>query len=227
MSLAFAPSPKRQIPLSLLDELPDYATLTLQGVSWDEYQDWLDALPEVKSVRLSYDEGRLQIMPVSASHESYAMFFNRLMNIISLRLRLNIRFFGSTTLKSDRKKKGNEPDACFYVQRVALIGNKIALDFGQDPFPDIAVEVDVFHESLSKFPIYAALDVSELWHYDTQRVVIYQLENGAYHPAQQSLAVPLLTSEVLTEYLNRYRDEGELETLLAFEQWVIQQAGSK
>ncbi|NOT64022.1 MAG: Uma2 family endonuclease [Acidobacteria bacterium] len=210
----------------MLDELPDYVTLTLQGVSWDEYEDWLRALPEVKRVRLSYDAGRLQIMPVSASHESYAMFFNRLMNIISLRLRLNIRFFGSTTLKSDRQRKGNEPDACFYVQRVTLIGNKITLDFAQDPFPDVAVEVDVFHESLSKFPIYAALDVPEIWHYDTQRVVIYQLQDGAYQPVERSLAVPLLTSESLTEYLNRYRDEGELETLLAFEEWVTQQAAT-
>ena len=224
MSLATAPSLKRKLPLSLLDELPENVTLKLQDVSWEEYESWLVALPEVKKVRLSYDEGRLQIMPVSASHESYAMFFNRLMNIISLRLRLNIRFFGSTTLKSDSKKKGNEPDACFYVQRAALISNKIALDFAQDPFPDIAVEVDVFHESLSKFPIYAALEVPEIWHYDTRQVTIYQLQAGEYRSVQQSAAVPLLTSEVLTEYLNRYRDEGELETLLAFEQWVIQQA---
>lgn len=224
MNLAFAPSLKRQLPLSLLDELPDYATLTLRGVSWEEYDGLLDALDGVKRYRISYDSEKVRIVSTSASHESYALFFNSLMNIISLRLRLNIRFFGSTTLKSDRQKKGNEPDACFYVQRVALIGNKLALDFGQDPFPDIAVEVDVFHESLSKFPIYAALDVPELWHYDTQRVVIYQLQAGEYYPVQQSSAVPLLTSEVLTEYLNRYRDEGELETLLAFEEWVIQQS---
>ena len=70
MSLAAAPSLKRKLPLSLLDELPDYATLTLQGVSWEEYEAWLAALPEVKKVRISYAEGRLEIMPVSA-------YFNR------------------------------------------------------------------------------------------------------------------------------------------------------
>jgi len=206
--------------LALIERLPEDSTLILHGVSWQEYEELLEAVGEAKWLRISYDHGRLQIMTVSAEHENYAMFFNKLMTVISLRRRINIRFFGSATMKKSREEKGNEPDACFYVQRVALIGNKVDLDFSQDPAPDIAVEVDVHNESLSKFPIYAALDVPEIWHYDGQVVTLYRLTQKGYVKTEGSQALPLLTSRILTEFLTRYRQEGEFETLVAFEEWV-------
>jgi Uma2 family endonuclease len=209
---------------ALIEQLPEDSTLILHGVRWEEYEELLEAVGEAKRLRLSYDHGRLQIMTTSAEHENYAMFFNKLMTVISLRLRMNIRFFGSATMKKSQAEKGNEPDACFYVQRAALIGHKVKLDFSQDPAPDIAVEVDVHHESLSKFPIYAALDVPEIWHYDGQEVTIYRLAQGGYVKTESSLALPLLTGRILTEFLTRYQQEGEFETLLAFEEWVQTQA---
>ena len=205
---------------ALIDKLPEDSMLVLHGVPWEDYEGLLETIGEAKRFRISYDNGRLQIMTTSAKHENYAMFFNRLMNVISLQLRINIRFFGTATMKKSKVEKGNEPDACFYVQRVALIGNKIDLDFEQDPAPDIAVEVDVHHESLSKLPIYAALDVPEVWHYDGEVVTIYQLFEGEYVKSENSQALPLLTSSVLTDFLSRYRQHGEFETLVAFEGWV-------
>jgi len=206
--------------LALIERLPEESTLILHGVSWPEYEELLEAVGEAKRLRISYDQGRLQIMTTSAEHENYALFFNRLVDIISLRRRINIRFFGSATMKQSREEKGNEPDACFYVQRVALIGHKVALDFSRDPAPDIAVEVDVRHESLSKFPISGALDVPEIWHYDGQEVTLYRLTQGGYVKTESSPALPLLTGRILTEFLTRYQQEGEFETLVAFEEWV-------
>jgi hypothetical protein len=39
------------------------------------------------------------------------------------------------------------------VQTAAAIGHRNQLDFATDPPPDIAVEVDVHHDSLAKLPI--------------------------------------------------------------------------
>src|SRR5207245_2330650 len=157
---------------------------------------------------------------ISAEHESYTSFISRLVDIVSLRLRVNIRFFGSATVKKSREEQGNEPDACFYVQRAALIGNKVKLDFSRDPAPELTVEVDVHNESLSKFHIYAELDVPEVWHYDGHVLTIYQLDQGEYVTAENSHSLPLLTSRVLTEFLVRYQQEGEFQTLVAFEEWI-------
>ncbi len=94
------------------------------------------------------------------------------------------------------------------------------LDFATDPPPDIAVEIDVHHESLSKFPIYAALGVPEVWHFDGQQLTIHQLEQDHYVVAETSRALPLLTSSTLTDFLTRLREEGEFQTILAFDEWL-------
>ena len=114
----------------------------------------------------------------------------------------------------------SEPDAYFYVQSAALVGNRVQLDFTNDPPPDIVAEVDINHDSLSRFPIYAALDVSEIWRYDGQALAIYLLERNQYIPSEASLALPMLTSAVLTEFLSRSRCEDQYETLLEFEIWL-------
>ena len=123
-------------------------------------------------------------------------------------------------MKHSRWRKGSEPDACFYVQSASRIGNRVLLDFTNDPPPDIVVEIDINHDSLSKFPIYTALGVSEIWRYDGQTLVIHLLEHNQYVTSDASLALPMLTGRVLNEFLSRSRSEDQYETLLAFETWL-------
>jgi Uma2 family endonuclease len=205
---------------NIVTQLPPDSVVTFHGVSWDDYQVLLEQVGEARGLRISFNEGTLTIMTVGTEHESYAWFIGRLVSIISLRLRLNIRFFGSATIKKTTLHKGLEPDACFYVQTANALGNSVHLDFEVDPPPDIAVEIDVHHDSLSKLPIYAALGVREIWRYDGQELSIYVLEAGKYVPVAQSQALPMLTGQILTEYLTRLRDEGELQALLAFDAWL-------
>jgi Uma2 family endonuclease len=142
-----------------------------------------------------------------------------LMTAIRLRLRINIRSFGSATMRKQKRQKGNEPDACFYVQ-TAAIGNRNQLDFATDPPPDIAVEVDVHHDSLKKLPIYVALGVPEVWRFDGETLTIHLLEQDHYVESATSLALPMLTSRVLTDALARLRRDGDLQALVAFDEWL-------
>ena len=142
-----------------------------------------------------------------------------LVDRLSLRLRKKVLFFGSMTMKKP-KKKGSEPDACFYVQSADLLGGRNKIDLSSDPPPDIVVEIDVSHDSIAKFPIYAALGVPEIWRYDGEALRIYRLREDEYVASEASLALPLLTGAVLTEFLNRSREEDQHQTLLAFEEWL-------
>ena len=92
------------------------------------------------------------------------------------------------------------------------------------PAPDVAVEIDLHHESLYKFPIYAALGVSEVWRYDGVKLEIHELENGKYITKEKSAALPILTAELLTDFLNRSRTETQSKILFAFEDWLKEQA---
>jgi Uma2 family endonuclease len=206
--------------IEYVKQLPADRLLTVNNIPWEEYEELLDQVGEARGLRISYDEGTLQIMTLSPEHENYAEYISGLIHLLSTRLRINIRFFGSTTIRSRRSKKGNEPDACFYVQSVDLIGNRMQLDFTVDPPPDIVVEIDIHHNSGAKLPIYAALGVPEVWRYDGYRLTIHQLQQDQYCEVETSFALPMLTSQLLTDFLTRLRAEGEFQAKLAFDEWL-------
>jgi Uma2 family endonuclease len=211
----------------IVSQLPQDASVTFHDVSWDEYEELLQQVGEAPGLRVSYDNESLHVMTISAEHEKYALFINSLIAGIRLRLRLNILAFGSATMRKRRRSKGNEPDACFYVQTAPLIGNKIQLDFETDPPPDIVVEIDIHHDSRPRFPVCAALGVPEIWRYNGDVMTIYHLaeespegEAPAYVERDASTALPILTAQLLTEMLERMRKDGNLEALLAFDDWL-------
>ena len=218
-----SPSTQPSSYYDLVSQMPDNTVITFHGVSWEEYEELLAQVGEASGLRLSFDEGTLEVMSLSPEHENYARFLEKLLAIVSLRLRLNMRSFGSTTIRKRKRDKGKEPDACFYVQNAATIGNKLQLDFATDPPPDIAVEVDISHDSLNKFRIYAALGVPEIWRFDGYALTIYHLEENEYQPRARSRALPLLGSSRLTNYLTRLSQDGEFQTLLAFDEWLQSQ----
>ena len=207
----------------IVSQLPQDASVTFRDVSWEEYEELLEQVGEAPGLRITYDSGSLHAMTISPEHEKYAFFIGSMIAGIRLRLRMNILAFGSATMRKRRRSKGGEPDACFYVQTAALIGNKIQLDFETDPPPDIVVEIDVHHDSRSKFPVYAALGVPEIWRYDGHSMRIHHLSDDGheqYSVQDTSAALPMLTARLLTETIERMRTDGELIALLAFDAWL-------
>jgi len=205
---------------AVVSKLPEDAEVIFHGATWEEYEELLDQVGEAAGLRISFNNGTLKVMSLSSEHEKYVRFIERLISTLSLRLRINIVSFGSATMRKRGENKGNEPDACFYVQTAAAIGNRIELDFSIDPPPDVVVEVDIHHDSTDNDAIYAALGVSEIWRYDEWAVIIYHLRQGEYVVAEASLALPMLSAGIITEYVNRMREVGEFEALLAFDEWL-------
>ena len=109
------------------------------------------------------------------------------------------------------------------MQSAGLIGNRLDIGFEIDPPPDIAVEIDLHRDSISKFSIYAALGVGEVWRYDGEVLKIDLLEGADYIPANQSRALPILTSEILTDFLRRMREAGDFQALFEFDEWIQKQ----
>ncbi len=204
----------------VVSQLSDGAVETFHNVTWDEYEELLEQVGEAHGLRISYNDGTLKIMSLSPTHEKYADFIKSLVVHIRFRLRINILFFGSATMRKRKKSKGNEPDACFYVQTAAAIGNRLEIDFTVDPPPDVVVEVDIHHNSTDNYPIYAALGVPEIWRYDGLEATIYHLQENNYVEAETSRALDMITSTILTEYLARMRQEGEFAAIIAFDEWL-------
>jgi Uma2 family endonuclease len=96
-----------------IDHLPDGSTLIVSGVSWEEYEDLLEDLVEGTSVRISYDEGTLEIISPLPEHEAYKILLSRLVEAFADERGVPLEGFGSTTWKRRQIRKGAEADACF------------------------------------------------------------------------------------------------------------------
>ena len=198
--------------------------ILLNDISWNEYETFLDDFAERAGWRLAYDGGKLEIMPPLMEHETPSRSIEIFVRAYCEHFDLILESAGSTTYRRKLKKKGVEPDACFYVQTAnKIIGKKETLDPKNYPVPDIAVEIDITHGSLDKFPIYAALEVPEVWIYDGEKVSFYELEAENYHQISHSRALPLLAAEKLTEFLGMSRTQGQTLALKNFRGWLKEQ----
>lgn len=205
--------------LSLIRALPPGATTILRNVPWEEYEALLDKITDEPQIHISYDDGVLQIMTVSYDHEEVLAVLRKLVGALEDTLRIPIQSYGSATHKAQQQRKATEPDDCFYIQNAPqIIGKKIDLTI--DPPPDLALEVDFSSPSLSKFPIYAALGVPELWRYKNDAVKFYRLIEGEYEENDYSLAFPFLASETLTHFLLLGITDGQTAAKWAFADWI-------
>lgn len=207
--------------LELVQSLPSSSTLTLYEKTWEDYEKLIEDVGEASGLRISFSEGVLQVMTLSVEHEYYSSIIHTLVSHLSFAKKIKVLQYRSATMKVDKKTKGTEPDNIFYVQNADKLPNKIVINFGVDPMPDVVVEIDVHHQSKQKFPIYADFGVPEIWRYDGKKFETYELQTDkTYLEIEKSKALPLLSAETLTHFLNQSREKDQYEILLAFDEWL-------
>ncbi|HLG16125.1 MAG TPA: Uma2 family endonuclease [Blastocatellia bacterium] len=209
--------------LGVIGHLPEGAMLRLEQVSWDDYEQLLDDLAAQSGVRVTFNAGSVEIMSPTHEHEKFRGFITRMAQILSEELGVVLEALGSTTYKLKRLLQGVEPDECFYVEHASDIIGKKGIDLNVDPPPDIVVEIDITSDSLSKFPIYAALGVPEIWRYDGEQTTMHQLTDAGYVEIPASRSFPVLTAQALTEFIGQSKTQGQTVALAAFRQWVREQ----
>jgi Uma2 family endonuclease len=203
--------------LEAVDHLPPGAMLVFLHVRWEDYESLLKELPDRPGVHVSYDEGRLEIMSPLPEHEEYKDSLYSLARLFSELRGIELETRGSTTWKRSSIRKGSEPDCCFYVANASrIIGRReIDLESG-DPPPDVVVEIDTTNESLSKFGIYSALGVPEIWRYDGRTTYMYRLEDGSYAETPESPSCPGLSTAIVGEFMDLSKRAGQTKALAVF-----------
>ena len=204
--------------VDIITHLPAGASLRLEDVGWDEYEALISALEAKPNLRLTYRQGTLEIMSPSKLHESLKTFITRLLQVLSEVCEVELETCGSTTYKDQPKGQGTEPDECVYVGQPERILGKDRITLGVDPTPEIMIEIDVTHGSDSKLTIYEDYGVPEVWHYSKSRMRIFELTAQEYKEMDRSRYFPSLTSDQLTEFMNR--KESQSKTLKAFRTWL-------
>ena len=197
----------------------------LSNVSWQTFEQLLKELGDKRATRLAYNEGLLEIMTPLGRHENNNRFIDDLIRAIADELNLNLKKFGSLTLKRSKKLKGAEPDSCYYLQNEPLVRSKQEIDLDKDPPPDLVLEIDITSGSLDKRPIYAAIGVPEFWHYNGNKLQVFVLQQstGDYQSVIQSPTFPWMPLDVIPRFIRQSLVDGETATLRAFRAWVREQ----
>jgi Uma2 family endonuclease len=204
--------------------VPTTQSLLLEGVNWKTYSRLLNALNERPTLRLTYDRGRLEIMTLSHEHENYSYILGRFVDALTEELNLPVKGGRSTTFRQRRKRRGLEPDNCWWIASELLVRGKDRIDLRVDPPPDLAMEIDVTHSSLDRLAIYAALRVPEVWRREGETLVCYLLGNdGKYIVSRTSRAFPGLAPADLMRFLALRGQMDENALIRQFRAWVRQQ----
>jgi Uma2 family endonuclease len=201
----------------------------LSNVSWQTFEQLLDELGDKRATRLAYNEGLLEIMTPLGPHENSNRFIDDMIRAIADELNLNLKKFGSLTLKRAKKLKGAEPDSCYYIQNEPLVRSKQEIDLDKDPPPDLVLEVDMSSGSMDKQPIYAAIGVPEFWRYNGNKLEIFVLQpsNQEYKKVNQSPNFPWMPLDIIPRFLRQSLVDGETATLRTFRTWVRERQNEK
>ena len=192
----------------------------LNNISWDTFERLLADIGDRRKTLFHYINSTLEIMSPLSLHEGSNRFIDDLIRAFSDELAIDLRKLGSLLMKIPDLKLGAEPDSCYYIQNEPIIRGKEVIIVGQDPAPDLVLEVDITNPSDRRLPIYALLSVPEVWRYDGYSLEFLALENGAYQPVERSLSFPDLPAAIIVEYVQKRLTLGESGTLREFRKWV-------
>jgi len=207
---------------TLAQPLPVNITI-LSGIQWDTYQNLVRDLESQPGMRLTYDDGILEILMPLPPHERYKKLLGRFVEVITEELGIEICSLGSTTWTREDLHKGLEADECYYIQNELLVRGKDTIDLNIDPPPDLVIEVDSTSSSMNRLGIYAALGVPEVWQYDRDSLTIWSLVNQAYQPREVSAVLPMFDIVVLRSFLELSQTMGETSLIRHVRQWVREQ----
>jgi Uma2 family endonuclease len=200
--------------------------ILLTNISWKTYESLLNELAQQGGIRLTYDRGNLEIMTPSAPHEGSKKILGRFVESVSEELNVEIRSLGSLTCRREDLARGLEPDQCYYIQNEDVVWDKEQIDLNQDPPPDLVVEIDVTSSSIDRLSLYASLGVPEVWRYDGNRLIIYQLEAQEYTERDVSPTFPFLSQVEMLRFLELRRTTKENALIRLFREWVRSQIQS-
>jgi Uma2 family endonuclease len=180
--------------LQLLGQIanqPSEQRLLLDGVSWQQYETLLAVLgDDFPNLRLSFLEGKLEIMTTSPEHEELKTIIAMLLEAYFQETRTRFHGIGAATFRKVAKQRGLEPDECY------------CLGTQRKEVPDIAIEIVLTSGLVDKLEIYRGLGMTEVWQWRNERFSIYHLRSLGYEVLENSELLPNLNFAVLTSFVN-------------------------
>lgn len=156
-------------------QLPSGAVVRLPG-NWQDYRALSQQLGDRSSPRIKYRPGEILLMAPLAEHGRKANVIADVVKVLLDHLGQEYDAFTPITMELP-EESGIEPDYCFYIDNWAAISGKDRINWGVDPSPDLAIEIDV--TSYTDVNDYLPYRVPEVWLLKKNRLTIYSLQGDA------------------------------------------------
>jgi Uma2 family endonuclease len=195
--------------------------MLLHGLTWQDYLEIGRILRDRPALRLTFDQGTLEIMTTSQEHEKYKSWLGRLIEILAEEARLRIEPGGNMTFQSEDLEKGLEGDNCWWIEHEEQVRGKLVWDSNVDPPPDLVLEIEVSRAAVARMPIYAALKVPEVWCFDGRSLRVYVNDSvGSYRLLDGSPIFPGIPIADLVPFAIPRKDKDYLSVIREFRTWV-------
>jgi Uma2 family endonuclease len=196
--------------------------VVLHDVKWETYQA-LRLEEDNNHLRMTYDQGVLEVMSPSRKHARLAGLVSWIIGEWAIARRVKIAIGGDVTLSRQDIDRGLEADHCYWIGQYAAVHNKDEIDLTVDPPPDLALEVEVTRSAVPKLPIYESLRVPEVWRWHNGAFTVLVLSSQAKYVQQaDSVALPGFPFRLVEELIVRRRHEDDTALVFEFRQAISQ-----
>lgn len=189
------------------------------GIDWETYEEISEEMGE-DSLHFDYDNGLLTVMPITELHELLKSLLDNFLSLTGMYLQQNIKPTGHATLRLKSRNLAVEPDLSYFVRNATNHRIRTSVSNEVENPPDIVVEIDLYHLSDAKFPIYSEFGIPEFWQYKDESLKFFKLVSGGYQEIERSEQLPSLSAAILTEFLARAETEEQYKILTDFQGWL-------
>ena len=184
-------------------QLPPGTVMRLPG-SWQDYQALTEQLGDRSIPRIKYRPGEILLMSPLPEHGRQANVIADIVKVLLDHLGKEYEAFTPITMKLT-ELSAIEPDYCFYIDNWAAVAGKNRINWGVDPSPDLAIEIDV--TSYTDVNDYLPYRVPEVWLFKKNQLIIYSLQGDRYTIGTSSRYFPnLKVSEMVVQCLQTSYD---------------------
>jgi Uma2 family endonuclease len=193
----------------------------LDSLNWHDYQQFLEDLG-TRHLRHTYEDGRLEVMPISWEHEATLCLLRSLVVVLAEELKRPFNFGGQMTIEREDLDRGIQPDQCYWFRNLEMVIGKTEFNFAVDPPPDLFLEVEISRSLVDRLPVLATLGITEVWRYDGQRIQIGVLDAGSeYAWGRHSPTFPEVDLAELERFLAQVdKRVDHLSIITACRTWV-------
>ena len=184
--------------------------------AWQEYIQTIED-PSYEKAKTYYNNGkfRIEMSPLGNDHGTDHMIITTTVNLFGMAKNIKVDGKDNCTYRKTGFREA-QPDASFYIGENANVVPRKTSIINLDIYPPPNLVIEVANTSLAddkgeKRLLYEAMNVSEYWIVDVQKVEIiaFTIANGGSQRINQSQVLPGLAISLLEEALQRTSQENQ------------------